>query len=124
MTAVATRIVELIHAEKMAAGAHLPAQMLADRLRVSRSPVNEALEVLCEKGIVVRERHRGYFVARPITVSAMRSAGKLGLDENDAVTAAYFQIADDRLRGRLPDEFSEVLLKTRYQLTGAQLNSV
>jgi DNA-binding GntR family transcriptional regulator len=33
-------------------GARLAAQMRADRLRVSQSPVNEALALLHEKGIV------------------------------------------------------------------------
>jgi DNA-binding GntR family transcriptional regulator len=59
MKSIAARIVELIHADQLEAGAHLPAQKLADRLRVSRSPVNDALSLLHEKGIVTRERDRG-----------------------------------------------------------------
>ena len=43
---IATQIVALIQAEGLPVGAHLPAQMLADKLRVSRSPVNEALALL------------------------------------------------------------------------------
>lgn len=113
---VVAQIVELIHAERMAAGTHLPAQMLADRLRVSRSPVNEALALLHEKGIVTREKHRGFFVAQPVeTLSAA---------EPDAVTTAYFRIAEDLLNGALPMEVSEQAMRTRYALTAAQLNAV
>ena len=124
MKPVAARIVELIQQEHMRAGTHLPAQMLADRLQLSRSPVNTALEMLRERGILSREPNRGYFVARALAQPARAMAKKLGFDEHDAVTAAYFRVADDRLRGRLPDEFSEALLKTRYGLTSTQLSDV
>jgi DNA-binding GntR family transcriptional regulator len=117
---IATRIVELISSDKLEAGAHLPAQMLADRLRVSRQPVNDALAVLAEKGILYREPNRGYFLAREITEQAQA----LDLPQSDPVTAVYFRIAEDRLRGALPDEFSESMIRTRYGLTAAQLNAV
>ncbi|NIF75238.1 GntR family transcriptional regulator [Burkholderia sp. Ap-962] len=121
---IAARIVELIRSEQLEAGAHLPAQMLADRLRVSRSPVNEALALLHEKGVVTRERHRGFFVARALREPLEEVVGGLGLDEADLISSVYFRIADDRLRGELPDEFSEQLIRQRYGLTGAQLNAV
>ena len=121
---IATQIVELIKTEGLDAGAHLPAQMLADRLRVSRSPVNEALLILHEKGIVTREKNRGFFVAKPVVEPLADVVGELGLAETDRVTSVYFQIAEDRLKGELPDEFSEQLLRNRYGLTSAQLNAV
>lgn len=121
---IATQIVDLIQADGLEAGAHLPAQMLADRLRVSRSPVNEALALLHEKGILMREKNRGYFVARAVTAPATVVASELGLDETDLVSRAYFQIADDRLKGVLPDQFSEQMIRTRYGLTTTQLNAV
>ena len=49
---------------------------------------------------------------------------QLGLPESDIVTSAYFRIADDRLKGLLPDEFSEQMIRTRYGLTNTQLNTV
>ncbi|MEM5316357.1 GntR family transcriptional regulator [Paraburkholderia sp. JHI869] len=121
---IATQIVELIKNEGLEAGAHLPAQMLADRLRVSRSPVNEALALLHEKGVLTREKNRGFFVARPVVQPVSDVVDELGLSENDVVTSVYFQIADDRLKGELPDTFSEQMIRTRYGLTSAQLNSV
>ena len=121
---IATQIVELIKNEGLETGAHLPAQMLADRLRVSRSPVNEALALLHEKGVLTREKNRGFFVARPVIQPVSDVVDELGLSENDVVTSVYFQIADDRLKGELPDTFSEQMIRTRYGLTNAQLNSV
>ena len=76
---IASQIVELIQTEGLETGSHLPAQMLADRLRVSRSPVNEALALLHEKGIVRRERNRGFFVAQAVTGSLADIVGQLGL---------------------------------------------
>ncbi|AJK50499.1 GntR family transcriptional regulator [Burkholderia plantarii] len=121
---IAARIVELIQAEQLEAGAHLPAQRLADQLRVSRSPVNEALALLHEKGVVTRERHRGFFVAKPVVEPLDEVVGALGLDAADVISSVYFRIADDRLRGELPDAFSGQLIRQRYGLTAAQLNGV
>jgi len=121
---IATQIVELIKTEGLDVGAHLPAQMLADRLRVSRSPVNEALALLHEKGILTRERNRGFFVAKPVIEPLSDVVDELGLAEADVVTSVYFRIADDRLKGELPEEFSEHLIRTRYGLTNAQLTAV
>lgn len=121
---IATRIVELIQADGIAVGAHLPAQMLADRLRVSRTPVNAALSLLHDKGMLARERNRGYFLARPVDVPAAEMASRLGLAEVDVVSQAYFRIADDRLKGLLPDQIPELTLRNRYGLTATQLNAV
>lgn len=121
---IPAQILDLIQAEAMPAGSHLPAQLLADRLRVSRSPVNEALNLLAEKGVLKRQPNRGYFLVEPIQNDARALAEKLGFDAPDTVTEIYFRVAEDRLRGLLPDEFSEALLKQRYNLTPAQLNDV
>src|SRR4051812_34496224 len=121
---VPARILELIREDGLAPGSHLPAQMLADRLRISRSPVNEALGLLHEKGLLHREPNRGYFLASEIEAPTARLAEELGLDEGSSTRDVYFQVAEDRLKGLLPDQVSETLLKQRYALTGAQLQSV
>ncbi|MBA2961048.1 MULTISPECIES: GntR family transcriptional regulator [Ramlibacter] len=121
---VPERIIDLIRADGLPVGSHLPAQMLADRLRLSRSPVNQALGLLHEKGLLHREPNRGYFLASAIEGPPDELASQLGLDEGASVSATYFRIAEDRLKGELPDAFSETLLKQRYGLTGAQLQSL
>ena len=116
--ALPSQIVELVRAEELPVGAHLPAQWLADRLRVSRSPVNEALELLKSQGIVRREPNRGYFLA---TAPASELVAQEAANSEDAT---YFRIAEDRLRGELPDQFTEAMLRRRYGLTAAQLQAV
>jgi DNA-binding GntR family transcriptional regulator len=121
---ILTQIIELIEQDRLPAGTHLAAQKIADRLRVSRSPVNEALSVLSENGIVRREPNRGYFL--------LKSGGEVGADqekfagliERDVVSEVYFRLADDLLRGRLPKRCSEAQLRVRYVLSGSQLQSL
>jgi DNA-binding GntR family transcriptional regulator len=120
--ALPSQIIELVRSEELPVGAHLPAQWLADRLRVSRSPVNEALELLKSQGIVRREPNRGYFLAAAAP-SPEQVAGDLRAAK-DSVADTYFRVADDRLRGELPDHFTEAMLRRRYGLTPAQLQAV
>lgn len=115
-------IVELLRAEELPVGAHLPAQWLADRLRVSRSPINEALELLRGQGIVKREPNRGYFVASSPPASAQAPHERR--TESNIVDDSYFHIADDLLRGELPGQFTEALLKRRYGLSPSQVQAV
>ncbi len=98
--------------------------MLADRLRVSRRPVNSALALLHEKGILTRERNRGYFLARQLHDPLSDIVAGLGLAESDVVTSVCFQIADDLLKHELPLDCSEQLIRTRYGLTAAQTGAV
>ncbi len=121
---VPARILDLIRDDGLPPGSHLPAQMLADRLRISRSPVNQALELLHGKGLLHREPNRGYFLATEIDGPTTQLAESLGLDDGRSASAVYFRIAEDRLQGLLPDAFSETLLRQRYQLTSAQLQSL
>jgi DNA-binding GntR family transcriptional regulator len=121
---IALQILDLIRTEALPADTHLSAQMLADRLRVSRSPVNDALATLRGKGLVRREPNRGYFVQAMADGERAPLAEQLRRDEQDVVSQVYFRIADDRLRGELPETVSEALLKTRYGLTPTQLNAV
>lgn len=123
-SSIPARIVELIQAEDWAVGSHLPAQKLADLLRVSRSPINEALQLLHEKGLVQREPNRGYFVARKVEGPSHRTLDALGLRGSGDSDALYFRIADDRLRGQLPDEFTETLLRKTYGASQGEIDAV
>lgn len=123
-TSIPGRIVELIHTEDWPVGKHLPAQKLADLLRVSRSPINEALHLLHEKGLVERQPNRGYFVAQRIEAPVHRVLHALGLAMTATPEDLYFRIADDRLRGALPDEFTEALLRKTYSATQGEVDTV
>lgn len=122
--AIAAQIYDFVRTEHLAEGSHLPAQMLADRLRVSRSPVNQALQLLHERGVLARLPNRGYFVAGPPADGSAGDPVPLHLDEGNALDDTYFRIAEDVLQDRLPVDVTETLLRTRYALTGAQLTHV
>ena len=121
---LASRVLDLLAQDGVDVGSHLAAQALADRLGVSRSPVNDALRLLQAKGLLTREPNRGYFVARPIASAVDSLRDEFARADPDLVTRSYFQLAEDRLRGELPDTFSETWLKNRYGLTPAQVSAL
>ncbi len=121
---IPTQVLNLIRQEGLEIGAHLPAQWLADQLKVSRTPINDALAFLHEKGILQREKNRGYFIAKAVDAGDPAVQKKLGLTQTDSTSQAYFAMADDLLKGELPETVSEVLLRNRYELTAAQLQAV
>lgn len=117
---LAARLLNEIREQRLPLDTHLRSQDIATRLGVSRFPVGLALGILADKGVLRHERHRGYFVAQ----SAPPTAEELGLAHEDRVASAYFRIADDHLRGLLPDQITESELRERYALTKAELAGV
>lgn len=118
--ALAVKIVEWVQARDLPVGAHLTEQSLVEVLHVSRSPVRKALALLADQGVLDREKNRGYFLRR-LTRGVERA-----LDAADARhgESLYLQVADDRLRGTLADEFSEAELRRRYGITQPQARAI
>lgn len=121
---IPARVLALVREQGLEIGAHLRAQWLADQLKVSRTPVNQALAFLHDKGILERQTNRGYFLAKAVDTANPTVRKKLGLGAVDAASSAYFSMADDLLKGELPETVSEAQLRTRYELTPAQLQAV
>lgn len=67
---IAQRIVEAILAQKLAPGARLGEQPLADLFGVSRTLVREALTRLAARGIVTVTARRGWYVIEPSVAEA------------------------------------------------------
>ena len=120
----AAKIINLLNQERTPVGAHLSAQYFADKLCLSRSPINRAFETLADKGILEKQPMRGYFLAHVIDKPTDDMLDEMGLVEQDIVKSVYFQMAEDRLNGDIEDVFSEKLIKQRYNLTSVQLQSV
>lgn len=123
-TSISRQILALARSEQWASGAHLAAQGLADRLRVSRQPINDALQLLAEHGIAQRERNRGFFLAVPHDRIPAELLAEAQASDADRVEASYFRIAEDRLRGTLPESVTETALRTRYGLSKAELGAL
>lgn len=123
-TNTVTKILDLIKEDRLQEGAHLRAQKIADRLRLSRSPVNDALGILEQHGVVARKPNRGYFLLRDFDVAGEAPADIAPPSADDIVTQTYFALADELLRGELPMQCSEAQLRTRYALTNAQTQAL
>ncbi len=121
---IAAQILEWVEAHQLQPSAHLPAQQIADDLQVSRSPVNSALAQLCEKGLVRREKNRGYFLVADRIAANHELGEQLALNSPDPVSDCYFRIAEDLRLGNFPKHFTEALLRSRYDLTATQVQSL
>ena len=114
---LAVQIAQMIRADSLPSGARLTERTLAERLRVSRSPVRAALRYL-EAMEIVSSSQRGFVVsdlARSDLLLDVEASGDEG---------AYLAIAQDRLEGRVPDRITENDLMRRYGLSRTQLTSM
>lgn len=116
---LAIDIAEYIDRNNLEAGAHLPAQRLAELLNVSRFPIRTALRHLEDRGVLFSKRNSGYFYSgRRDALEAMRP--DIHSAEEDPLFAC---IARDRMRGHLGNMFTEADLARRYGMTRPQVQS-
>ena len=108
-----TQILEYIKDQELDRGAHLTASALATRFNVSRTPVRAALIILKDRGFLQSSHNRGFFVEKPIRKQSDIPEEFQQTEEH----RLYMMIADDRLKGVLPDKISEVELLRRYETT-------
>jgi DNA-binding GntR family transcriptional regulator len=114
------RIHRYLRDEKVAPGTHITAQELTRQFGVSRWTVSKAFERLAEKGVMTHKKESGYYVAESVGSAAFDTASEGARD----LAAVYFQMAEDRVSGGLPDQVTEVYLRQRYDLTAAELASL
>jgi DNA-binding GntR family transcriptional regulator len=115
---LAAQILDHIRSNELARGQHLPSQALADTFRVSRAPVNSAFKFLENMGVVRFEANRGYFLASD---AKDLTDLKLIVNEEGEEDDSYFEIAEDRLAGKLPQQVTENELMRRYDLPRGRL---
>jgi len=115
---LASQILDHIRSNGLARGQHLPSQALANAFRVSRAPVTAALEFLENMGVVRSEANRGYFLA---TDAKDLADLKLLVNDEGEEDDSYFEIAEDRLAGKLPQQVTENELMRRYDLPRSRL---
>src|SRR6266545_2393422 len=106
---LSARIVEHLRELGPEPGTHITEQALADHFQVSRTPVRAALDALAHAGAVAHEPNRGYFVARS---PASLSTSEVAVVDDDKL---YYRIAEDRLKGRIPQRVTEAQLVRRYK---------
>jgi DNA-binding GntR family transcriptional regulator len=113
VASVASEIIRYIETTQQSEGSRLVERKLGEHLKVSRSPIRHALQILEGEGVVRRAEKGGYVVATvpehpPVPVPATEEE-------------RYHQIATDRLEGRLPDRVTENYLLRRYGFTRTEL---
>lgn len=89
---------------------------LAERLRISRTPVRSALDSLAEQGFIRRVRNRGVELVR----LPESPTGDLADPRENAELVQ--QIAHDRNLGHLADEVTETELMRRYNISRNEAN--
>lgn len=114
---IAAEIRQKIQTRELSLGAHLSAQKVADEFSVSRSPAREALVLLSEQGVLEQLPNRGFFVLESTQDPSQVHDEVLPLEEPDE----YYRLSEDWLNNAIPSEVTEHFLRTRYDLTKAQV---
>jgi DNA-binding GntR family transcriptional regulator len=117
---IAVQIRQKIQTGVWSPGDHLSAQKVADDFNVSRSPAREALVLLANQSILEQLPNRGFFVLEPLQETRDLSDQSVPLEEPDA----YYRLSEDWLNNAIPAEVTEQFLRTRYDLTKAQVIDV
>ncbi|KXJ32287.1 MULTISPECIES: GntR family transcriptional regulator [Pseudomonas] len=112
-------ILTYIASHQLAVGTRLPERTLAERLRVSRSPVRSALQQMADQSLLARHPEGGFAVA-----AAALDATPQAREEVSASERLYLTIARDRIEGELPLKVTENELIRRYQVTRGQLADI
>ncbi|WP_329453934.1 GntR family transcriptional regulator [Streptomyces sp. NBC_01497] len=114
---LSAEILTYLREENPPIGHRLTERALAERLRVSRSPVRNALRQLHRDGFIERTASGRYLVARS-------GAGVITAHTVPPEDEVYLRIAADRLDGVLPDRITKTTLLKRYDLTRTQLDQL
>ncbi|WP_273808501.1 MULTISPECIES: GntR family transcriptional regulator [unclassified Pseudomonas] len=112
-------ILTYIASHQLAVGTRLPERALAERLRVSRSPVRSALQQMADQSLLARHPEGGFAVA-----AAALDATPQAREEVSASERLYLTIARDRIEGELPLKVTENELIRRYRVTRGQLADI
>ena len=112
-------ILTYIASHQLAVGTRLPERALAERLRVSRSPVRSALQQMADRSLLARHPEGGFAVA-----AAALDATPQAREEVSASERLYLTMARDRIEGELPLKVTENELIRRYQVTRGQLADI
>lgn len=115
---LASNIEAWLNEDQVAAGTALPERALAERFRVSRSPIREALQILAQRHVIEPRAEGGYAVSERRV-----SAPQLALQPPEDEEELYLQIAKDHLEGHLPERLAENELMRRYEVTRVRLAS-
>lgn len=110
------QIIQIARGDNIRRGDRLFPHRFANRLGVSRGPVQTAMQMLVAKGFAEAVPNKGFVLVEELdTATALEALGSA----DDESEAHYLKIAHDRLESLLPDVVSEAELMRRYGLKRA-----
>lgn len=96
-------------------GQHISVTSISNTFGVSRTPARHAMVLLHEQGYLEQKLNKGFFVT-PIAndlASEKNKTPALDLEE----PSEYYQLADDWVNYRIPQDITESFVRNKYQLT-------
>ncbi|WP_157017160.1 GntR family transcriptional regulator [Mesorhizobium xinjiangense] len=107
----------LVHEDGLRPGDRIVESRLAERLRVSRTPVRAAIDALAAEGYIERLKNRGVRLLHKPAEDAASDT----VHERDELLQ---QISQDRNLQRLPDDVTETQIMRRYDLSRIEANRI
>jgi DNA-binding GntR family transcriptional regulator len=101
-------------------GTLLPVAAVADRLKISRAPVNRALQLLSSEGLIERTSSQGYVVGSP-DAPKRRNLHALTLDFSPALAPAAGRAIWQRIYEQVEDDVLSCTPFGTYQISEAAL---
>jgi DNA-binding GntR family transcriptional regulator len=117
---LAGQILDDVQAHGRRVGDHLIEEELAEKFRVSRSPIRKALQILRRNRLVTFRRGAGFFLTR----GADEIDRRLNLTTLVVEEDVYGRIVEDHARGAVPRRFSEASFIGRYHISRVKLAKV
>lgn len=111
---LANRMLAEITHEGLTVGAHIKEVEFSNRLKVSRTPIRNALAYLEQEGFLVKKPNQGYFLAESPEAKPVPDLQLLHPDTS-VLSPLCYQIGQDYLSGRLAKSFTENELISRFQ---------
>jgi DNA-binding GntR family transcriptional regulator len=110
-------VIRIMREDALQPGDRIVESKLAERLRVSRTPVRMVLDQMADKGYIRRVRNRGVELVRLPDNASERQA-------RDAEDDLLVRISHDRNAGNLGDEINETEIMRLYDLSRSEANRI
>jgi DNA-binding GntR family transcriptional regulator len=121
---VADQLRQAILSDKIKPGQRLVEQEIAESMQTSRGPVRDALKALETEGLVVRQSHRGAFVAELKTEDVIEIYTLREALENLAIRFAIRKATDEQIDdlGKIVHEMEQLALQDYTQSDATDLD--
>lgn len=96
-------------------GQHVSVTSISSTFGVSRTPARQALVTLHEQGYLEQKLNKGFFVTQ--IANSDTTEQESFTSQNLEEPSEYYQLADDWVNYRIPQDITESFVRHKYQLT-------